>query len=275
MKKSVFLSVILGAATAFSAPMYFTFTGKVTLVPQDQGGYAAAHGIARGSAVTYVFKVDTALDGYSMSKGVKTPNADNIDSATGEGTNYFFDSLIVPSLFSDVIHDSTSGEYFGYANNRSGYVSSAIQTIIGDANRYTQVILYLPGTTLNFLPQVGDTIRSTEGYTDSSTASADVSTILVCTAIGDTPPASIGNFSRNLSAQSTIWAGLQGGSLMVQNHSGRETEARILNAAGRTTLSLLFNESVSLPVSGLPKGLFVLQVGKAGQSDGMSQAFRR
>ena len=274
MRNSIFLSAFLGAMTVFSAPTYYTFTGKVNFVPQDQGGYAAAHGIAHGSAVTYVFKVDTSLNGYTLTKGVKDTNTDIPDAGTGRSTNYFFDTLIVPSLFSAAIHDRTSGSYFGYSNQLNSHVTSAIQTIIGNANHNTQVIIYLPDTTINFLPHLGDSVQSTEGFSDSSTASSSVTMTLVVTGISNTPPASIGNRFPTLTAQPWVWAGLQGGSLWVQNHSGHNAEVRILNASGTTTQSLLCGESVSLPMSGLPQGIFVLRVGAAGEYGSLRQVFR-
>src|SRR5437879_2585688 len=114
MKKSILFLAAIALGSACAAPLYYTFTGTVVLVADDQGGYAAAHGIKAGTAVSFVFDVDTSRLAYYLDKGVKTELQDSINEGQGYRADYFFDSLITPSLFSPVVTDNTSGQFMGY-----------------------------------------------------------------------------------------------------------------------------------------------------------------
>src|SRR4051812_30261157 len=114
MKKTALILTAFALANAFPATTYFTFTGTIAFLPTDQGGYSAAHGIHVGDPFTYVFAVDTTRDGFTKDGGVLTNKPDINTGAPPSGytTNYFYDSLITPSLFSAAVTDSATGSFY-------------------------------------------------------------------------------------------------------------------------------------------------------------------
>jgi hypothetical protein len=190
MKTYAFFIAVL-VANAFPASMYYTFTGTIGFVPEDRGGYAAAHGIRSGSPVTYIFEVDTAREAFTKFQGTKEPKPDL--NNPGYAANYFFDSLITPSLFSPAVTDSASGSYLGYRIIiTSGSIvrrSFQFQVTIGNPDKRAQVILSFPDTTENdFMPKIGTKAAGAETYIDSSVASSSATSTLTCTAISSTRP---------------------------------------------------------------------------------------
>lgn len=228
MRKPLLLAAFaLGSACA--APMYYTFTGTVALLVDDKGGYAAAHDIKAGTGVSYVFQVDTARAAFFLDKGAKTEMADSIDEGRGYRADYFFDSLVTPSLFSAAVTDNASGEFMGYHTATSlgttMRYSAALQTILGDNAKQTQVLLYLmnAGAT-EFLPKLNDMISATEMYNDGSTATSSVSMNLKCTGISATKPAAIRPIAR---AHGHRPGARSAGSLLI------DPGARVFLASGR------------------------------------------
>jgi len=201
MKTSVLLLAAVALGSAWAAPMYYTFSGTVGLVASDMGGYAASHNIKAGTAVSFVFEVDTARVAYFLDKGVETEMQDSIDVGQGYHADYFFDSLVTPSLFSPAVTDNSSGEFMGYhtatklGTNMS--YSAAIQTILGDDATQTQLIIYLTNAgETEFLPKLNEVVSATEMYNAGSTASSAVSLNLKCTGISATKPNAIQDITR-------------------------------------------------------------------------------
>lgn len=263
MKKSLLLSALLGAAPIFAAPMYYTLTGKIILIPQDQGGYAAAHGIAVGNTFSYIFVVDTAQAGVIIEKGAVGYRVDTVNTGTGYRADYFFDSLVTPSLFSAAITDSSNGVFYGFQTatkiGTSALYNAAFQTIIGDSHRETQVLINLKDTSAtDFLPKVGATLSATELYADSSGATSSAALNLTVAAISATKPSS-GVLPR-AAAQARLQARMAGGDLLIRNASGHGAQAHIVNAAGQDLLDLTLGENAKVPASALPRGLFFLRM---------------
>ncbi len=267
MKKSFFpliIIAVLSVISAFSEPIYYTFTGTISFLPQDMGGYAATHNIRVGNTVTYIFAVDTAQMGFTKYQGAKTNKPDSLNEGTGYRADYFFDSLITPSLFSAAVTDNNSGSYFGYhISSKLGTLirnSAALQTIIGDGNRYTQIIVSIPNSTSAvFLPVVGTSFSVTEAYANGSTAASSASMTMTLTAISNTKP-SVGIHSQHtVSSQAWMQANLAGDFLVLQNRSGYKAQAKIFDVSGKTSISLTLNGKTYIPVSTLPHGLFFLK----------------
>jgi hypothetical protein len=224
-----FLIAAFALGSAGAAPMYYTFSGKVGLLVEDKGGYAAAHDIKGGTAVDYVFEVDTARLGFFLDKSAKTEMADSIDEGRGYRADYFFDSLVTPSLFSAAVTDDASGEFMGYHTatklGTSMRYSAALQTIIGDNAKQTQVLLYLMNSgETEFLPKLNDVISGTESYNDGATATSSVSLNLKCTGISATKPSAIRPLARTLSRRADAHLS---GSLLI------DPGARVFLASGR------------------------------------------
>ncbi|MDB5102494.1 MAG: hypothetical protein JWP91_183 [Fibrobacteres bacterium] len=277
MKKTLLLLAALGAMNAFPVPTYYTFTGKINFVPQDQGGYAAAHGIRAGNAVTYVFAVDTAVNGFTKSKGAKLTKPDSINEGTGYRADYYFDSLIAPSLFSPAVTDSSSGSFFGFhtasklgANFR---YAAAFQTIIGDNKHFTQVIINIgDATATTFLPVVGAQVTASEAYSDSSAAASSASMTMTLTGVSATRPV-IGIRPTGPMRQGWMQADLRNGALVLRNRSGGRAEASILGLSGKTLQAISMEEYATMPLAGLPRGLYLLRMESPGQGGPVLRAF--
>jgi hypothetical protein len=277
MKKILSLLVAFGVMPAFAAPAYFTFTGTITFVPSDVGGYAAAHGISRGRAVTYVFLVDTTVNGFVKESGAKRIKPDSINEGRGYRADYFFDSLVTPSLFSAAVTDSNSGSFFGYhVTTTSGTTvnnTAALQMILGDQDHFTQVIVYIPNpASAVFLPAVGTAVSATELYNDSSAGTSSASMSMTLTAISDTRPV-IGVRTPGPARPAWLSAGFQDGSLVMRNRSGGAASARILDAAGKTALRLSLGQDAAIPASALPRGPFFLRVSAPDRGEPVLRAF--
>ncbi|MEO7424604.1 MAG: hypothetical protein ABI036_05410 [Fibrobacteria bacterium] len=261
MKKTAFILAAFAIAYSFSAPIYFTFTGKVGFVPSDAGGYAAAHDIKPGSTVTYFFVVDTSAAPYSRLDGTTTLKSDIANA--GYRADYFFDSLIAPSLFSPAVADSASGSFFGYHTTTSSGTSAlntvAFQTLIGNPDHGTQVILYIPDTSSTvFLPKVGDVVSGSEAYVGPSGASSSATLSLTLTAIGNARPNAFR--PRVRAAGNWMSAELLEGSLMLRNRSGEKAVAKVLDASGRTFAFRSLEEKTVIPAASWPRGKLFLEV---------------
>lgn len=275
MKK---IALVLAAiAYSFSAPTYYTFTGKVTFLVGDVGGYAASHGIHAGSPVTYIFAVDTSRNAYTRFDGITDVKPDSINVGTGYRADYFFDSLIAPSLFSPAVTDTASGSYLGYhtatiIEMKSRY-SLAFQTMIGNPDHGTQILFYLPDSGfVDFMPKVGTAVSASESYLDSSAASFSASLSMTLTAISNTRPS---NGLRPIASAASSWFGadLDGESLLLRNHSGNKAAVRVMDASGKTVVTLSMGEKAALPASHLPRGKFFLEVTSPGRGGPVMQAF--
>lgn len=277
MKKFALILALLSLAYAFPAPVYYTFTGTIAFIPVDQGGYAASHGIKVGGPVTYIFVVDTALNGFTKYAGTPVNKNDVNTGESGYTSNYFFDSLITPSLFSAAVSDTGTGAYYGYHTiTSSGGVtrySTALQTMIGNPDRETQIIIGVPDTgAANWLPKLGKSVSATESYIDSSAAASSASVTLVLTSISDTRPSN-GIRLPGTAASSWMSAELQAGALVIQNHSGKKASARIMDAAGKTMVALSIGEKAVVPAAALPAGRLFLEVTSSGQVEPALQSF--
>jgi len=237
MKKSAILVAALSVSCAFAAPLYFTFVGPISFVPEDRGGYAAAHNIRVGTTVAYVFVVDTTLEGFTKFQGTKktTPDINN----PGYAADYFFDSLITPSLFSPAVTDSASGSYLGFRTIISGTMvrhSLQLQTTIGNPDKRAQVILSFADTGgVAFLPKVGDKAAGTETYIDSSVASSSATMTMTCTAVSATRPSSL--FRPLSSASRSLRAVSRGENVYFLNRNGSGAVVDVRNAAGKSVRS--------------------------------------
>ena len=280
MKKtllSLLVIAIFGAINAFTAPLYFTFTGKINFVPQDIGGYAAAHGYRAGVEVTYIVVVDTARIGYTELNGVKKNQPDSINEGRGYRADYFFDSLLTPSLFSPAVTDLSSGSNLGYhitmklgANTSN---TASFQVTIGNPNHRTQIQVTIPNSTDNlFLPVVGTSVTASEAYMNSSVASSSASMSMTLIAVSATRP-SIGIRALSRLDQSWMRADFQDGSLSMRNNTGRMLSASILNLEGKIVRALSLGAVASFPASSLPRGIFLLKVADPGHGAPVLQAF--
>jgi hypothetical protein len=274
MKKAILILTALTIAYSFSAPIYFTFTGKVNLVPSDVGGYAAAYGIHAGSPVTYIVVLDTAQNGYTRFDGTITDKPDINNE--GYRANYFFDSLVAPSLFSPAVTDDASGSFFGYQTvttlGASSRYSVAFQTLIGTPDTGTQIIIYVPDTSATvFLPKVGDVVTATESYNKGSAASSSVSMSLTLTAIGGTKPS---NGVRSYVHMASTWmnAEVREGSLLLRNHSGKKAMVKVMDASGKAIFALSMGDKAAISLSSLPRGELFLEVTATG-GEPVLQAF--
>lgn len=273
------LCVAALAASAFAAPKYYTFTGTVIFVVQDQGGYAAAHNIKSGSAVTYVFAVDVANNGYSLLDGKKTDMPDSIMPTPGHKTDYFYDSLTTASVFSAAFPATQEGTFFGYHSTTtygSSTLNSAVfQSLIGLPEHGTQIIINIPDTSsVDFLPKLNAAVTATENYVDSTAANSSVSMTMKLTAISDTKPS---NGVRPVAATGGAWlrAAWNGGSLVVRNGSGRPAHGALLDAAGKTMKEFALGETAMLPPESLPEGFFVLKATTEGGAAAAAFAAKR
>ena len=274
MRKAIVLLALLGNPTAYAAPKYYILTGKITILPTDAGGYAAAHDIRVGNTVNYVFVVDTDKAGFTKSQGTKTDKPDVINE--GYHADYFFDSLVYASLFSPAVADSASGSYFGYHTTiTSGAKESntaAIQTIIGNADHNTQVIAYLAApTTTVFLPVIGETMSVTENYVGPASAWSSASLTMKVTSIGDTRPVE-GIASRSGGARTWLSATFRGNALAIENRSGRNAQATLMDPSGRVTNAFVLGERYLVPMRELPRGMSFLRVQSAGRADQVLRA---
>lgn len=277
MKRFILIGAVLAISASFSAPQYYTFNGKINFVPSDIGGYAATHGIRAGVAVTYLFVVDTARTAYTLHNGTPNNMPDTLNEGTGYRADYFFDSLITPSLFSPAVTDSSSGSYLGYrTTTKSGAnfrYALAFQTTIGNPDHRTQIVLFVPDTgSSNFLPKVGDVVSATEAYKNGSTASSSASMSLTLTAISNTKPA---NLLRPGKPMASAWmeAELRNGTLILQNHSGKKAVAKVLDASGKTSLAYSVGEWAAIPLATLPSGRLFLEVTSQGGRQPARQTF--
>lgn len=262
MKTLPLLAMAALVPCAFASPLYFTLKGKVVLVPADQGGYAAAHGIKAGTPVTYIFEVDTALQGYSLFGTDKNVPSDSSPSETNH-TNYFFDSLITPAVFAGAFTSDGSGSFSGYHSSISLGQSSINNVVFQYESGYpehgTTVVVYIPDTSAtDFLPKVGAVLSATEDYGDSSVATSSVSMSLTVTAISTTRPSALRPAAPT--AQPWLQATNDGNTLILRNGSGEIAEAALLTAAGKSALRFNLGETARLPLAGLPHGLFILRV---------------
>src|SRR3954464_15833899 len=112
IKKIVFLMTAVCLLSAHSALTYFTFTGAIDEVSDDEGGYAAAHGVKAGNYVSYVFAVDTARKAYSIADGQKTELNDSTSTVIDYQVDFFFDSLVTAPIFSTAAAKD-SGSFVG------------------------------------------------------------------------------------------------------------------------------------------------------------------
>jgi hypothetical protein len=250
------------AIASISAPMYYTFTGKVIFVAADEGGYAAAHGIRAQSPVSFVFVVDTARLAYNRMDGTTIMKP---DTTTGPGysADYFFDSLITPSLFSGAIGDNESGSFLGYRTRTdfgsTTHYSLAFQTIIGNPDPATQLIINIPDSgAADWMPKVGQAVAAVESYTDSTAANSSASMTLTLTAISAIRPAGV----RPAAPVAANWleTRLLEGSLLLENRSGRKAMAKVRDASGKTVGSQSIGEKATLPLASLPRGELFLEV---------------
>ncbi|GEM_PF-3261771 len=274
---AIVFAIVLCIAPAHAAPTYYTFSGKVSIVAADKGGYAAAHDIKAGTSVTFIFAVDTSRLAYNRFKGVTETRADSINSGTGYHADYFFDSLITPSLFQGAVTDTASGSFLGYhtvtkigANTR---YSLAFQTIIGNSEHGTQVFInMLDSGAADYMPKVGTAVAATEDFFDSTLANSSVSLTLTCTAVGSTKP-TIGVRVPAPAASAWMHAEMRDGTLLLQNHSGRMASPWIRNAAGKNLLVLSLNSETAIPAAALPQGTLFLEVAAPGESERFFRAF--
>jgi hypothetical protein len=260
MEKTTLILAAITLTHSFSAPIYFTFTGKVAFVPADVGGYAAAHGIKAGTPVSYFFVVDTSADAYTRFEGTTDLKPDIANP--GYRADYYFDSLIAPSLFSPAVTDGASGSFFGYHTlttlGTSVRNTVAFQTLIGNPDHGTQIIITLTDTSsTRFLPKLGDVVSATEAYVDSSAASSSASMSMTLTGISGTKP----NALRAPVPAAGNWmsAELQDGNLILRNLSGGKAVVKVLDAGGKTVASRSIEEKAALSVASLPRGKLFLE----------------
>ena len=267
MKKSAFAMVALSAAYAFAAPVYYTFVGTIGFVPEDRGGYAAAHNIRPGAAVNFVFVVDTALAAFTKFQGVKEPKPDI--GNPGYDANYFFDSLITPSLFSGAVTDSASGSYLGYriTTTVGARVSHSLQFQVttGNPDKRAQIIVSIPDSgRTDWMPRVGDKAAGAETYIDSSVASSSATMTLTCTAVSSTRPNGIR--ARAAGNASGMRAVSRGESVYFENRTGTMVTVAIMDAMGKTLLSRSIGDRAEIPLSYLPRGELFLEAKGPGGS---------
>jgi hypothetical protein len=269
MKSLLILSTLLSAFEAGAATTYYTFTGKIVFIPQDDGGYAASHGIKVGNTVTQVWAVDTGRLGFDLQDGVRTDKPDTSGTGGGYFADMFYDSLVTPSLFSPAVTDLSSGSYFGFRTvttlgTQSRY-STALQVIIGPRTGQTQVIVTVPDSgKAEFLPKIGTTVSVVEGYTRGTDASS-ASLTMTCTAIGTTLP----NIAvRPAPGAGPRWADIDwnGGTLLVRTLPGRAAAASIRDASGRRVFAAPRAETIRIPAASLPRSPFVLELTGNGAS---------
>lgn len=267
MKKSTLLVVALTAAGAFAAPMYYTFVGTIGFVPEDRGGYAAAHNIRPGSTVNLVFVADTAREAFTKFQGVVKLKPDI--SNPGYAANNFFDSLLTPSLFSGAVTDSASGSYLGYritttVGTRVSH-SFQLQVTTGNPDKRAQVILSFPDSgRADWMPRVGDKAAGTETYIDSSVASSSATMTLTCTAVSSTRPNGIR--ARAIGNAHGMRAVSRGESVYFENRTGKMVTVAIMDASGKTVLSRSIGGRSEISLRSLPRGELFLEAKGPGGS---------
>jgi hypothetical protein len=272
MKKAAFIPAAFCIAYAFSAPTYYTFTGTVSFLASDVGGYAAAHGIHAGSAVTYYVAVDTARSGYDKFRGVVEPKPDI--NNPGYTADYFFDSLLTPSLYSPAVTDTASGSNLGYhtvtTSGTTTRYSLAFQFTFGNPDHRTQLLINIPDSgKADFMPKVGAKVAAVESYVDSSIANSGASMFLTLTAISGTRP----NALRPASPATAAWMNTEwrNGDLVILNHSGKPASAKIMDVSGKKILAQTLGEKSVLSLSTFPHGSLFLEVSAPGTGQASSQ----
>jgi hypothetical protein len=262
MMKIITLLAMLLAGHSPAAVTYYTFAGTIASIDQDAGDFLKRLKLKEGDSLKYHFAVDTSQPGYVESgPGSRIAFRDTVNTEDSSSIDYFFDSLVAPTVFAPMAEGRSHSIYCGsIASSEVGPDRIHFEHIHSGGDTVVTVSLNVSDPS-GYMPDLGALVSGMESFLVASSGDHSFfTTELQLVAISDKKPETAILPGTPAARSAWVQAFPDGDRLILRNRSGRKAQARILDGSGKTWISESMGAYRELFLGALPGGVYLVRV---------------